>query len=107
MDAEYELAAGRNHLQELIDAPVEVMAYPNGRPTLDYDTQHVEMVMRLGFRAAVSTAPGAARAGDDLFQLPRFTPWDRSTLAWSARLLLNQRTVISRRRSPQSTSTCE
>jgi hypothetical protein len=49
------------------------------------------MVKRLGFRAAVSTAPGVARAGDDVFQLPRFTPWGNGPAAWSARLLLNQR----------------
>ena len=90
-DAERELAEGRSRLQQIIDAPVDVLAYPNGKPNRDYDRRHVAMVQRLGFRAAVSTAPGVARHGDDLFQLPRFTPWDRSLLAWSARLLLNQR----------------
>jgi len=89
--ARRELTDGRRQLQEIIDAPVDVVAYPNGKPKRDYDRSHVEMVKRLGFRAAVSTAVGAARAGDDLFQLPRFTPWDRSLLAWSVRLFLNQR----------------
>jgi len=31
-----------------------------------------------------------ARLGDDVFQLPRFTPWDRGHPAWFARLFLNQ-----------------
>jgi peptidoglycan/xylan/chitin deacetylase (PgdA/CDA1 family) len=92
-DAEREIADGRQRLQQIIDAPVDVMAYPNGKPGRDYDASHVAMVRRLGFRAAVSTAPGAARAGDDLFQLPRFTPWDRSLLRWSARLVANRRTA--------------
>jgi peptidoglycan/xylan/chitin deacetylase (PgdA/CDA1 family) len=90
-EAERELAEGRNRLQQIIDAPVDVLAYPNGKPNRDYDRSHVVMAQRLGFRAAVSTAAGVSRHGDDLFQLPRFTPWDRSPLAWSARLLLNQR----------------
>ena len=33
------------------------------------------MVRALGFKAAFSTAHGVGRAGDDLYQLPRFTPW--------------------------------
>lgn len=90
-DAEREIADGRKRLEEIVGAPVDVIAYPNGKPRRDYDERHVAMVRRLGFKAAVSTATGVARAGDDLFQLPRFTPWDRSMLAWSARLMLNQR----------------
>jgi peptidoglycan/xylan/chitin deacetylase (PgdA/CDA1 family) len=92
-EAEREIDGGRQRLQQIIDAPVMVLAYPNGKPGRDYDSSHVAMVRRLGFLAAVSTAPGVARAGDDLFQLPRFTPWDRSLLKWSARLLANQRTT--------------
>ena len=90
-EAEYEIFEGRRRLQKIIDAPVEVLAYPNGKPKRDYDGRHVAMAKRLGFRAAVSTAPGAARSGDDPFQLPRFSPWDTSLLKWSARLLDNQR----------------
>jgi hypothetical protein len=66
------------------------MAYPNGRPDRDYGAEHVAIVKRLGFLAAVTTAPGAAARGDDLFQLPRFTPWDRSLAAWSVSLLRNR-----------------
>ena len=85
--AEAEIAGGREKLQELIDAPVDIFAYPNGRPLQDYDARHVAMVRRLGFRAAVSTAVGTAGAGSDPLQLPRFTPWDRAASRWMARLL--------------------
>ena len=51
------------------------------------DARHVAMVRRLGFRAAVSTAPGVVNAQADLHQLPRFTPWDRAPLPWLARLM--------------------
>ena len=44
-----------------------------------------------GFRAAVSTAWGAASARSDRFQLPRFTPWYRARWRYGARLLGNLR----------------
>lgn len=90
-EAEHEMAAGRLNLQRLVDAPVDVFAYPNGRPGRDYDVRHVMMAQRIGFRGAVTTAIGAATAGADSFQLPRFTPWERSMLKWSASLLGNTR----------------
>lgn len=88
--AEGEISSGRNRLQEIIDAPVELFAYPNGKPMRDYDQSHVALLRRLGFRAAVSTAPGVARVGDGLFELPRFTPWGRSLGTWATRLLMHQ-----------------
>jgi len=90
-EAEREISGGRERLQEIIDAPVDLFAYPNGKPMRDYDQSHVALLRRLGFRAAVSTAPGVARAGDGLFELPRFTPWDQSLGTWATRLLLHQR----------------
>lgn len=88
-DAEREIVQGRERLSALVDAPIEVLAYPNGVPQQDYRAEHVALVRRLGFAAAVSTAPGAARPDSDSFQLPRFTPWDRALPRWSARLWLN------------------
>jgi peptidoglycan/xylan/chitin deacetylase (PgdA/CDA1 family) len=86
-EAEREIAQGRARLQSLVDAPVDVFAYPNGRPMHDYDARHVAMVRRLGFRAAVSTAMGTVTTRSDSYQLPRFTPWDRADVRWMTRLL--------------------
>lgn len=86
VEAEVEIAQGRRRLAELAQREIEVFAYPNGVPGRDYDGRHVDIVRRLGFKAAVSTSPGAARRGADLLQLPRFTPWDRDWSRWSARL---------------------
>jgi peptidoglycan/xylan/chitin deacetylase (PgdA/CDA1 family) len=91
-DARCEIAGGRDRLQSLIDAPVGVFAYPNGKPTQDYDYRHVAMVRELGFAGAVSTAPGAVDRYADRFQLPRFTPWDRSLARWLARLIHSRAT---------------
>ncbi|MCW5611010.1 MAG: polysaccharide deacetylase family protein [Rubrivivax sp.] len=84
--ARAEIAGGRQALQSLIDAPVDLFAYPNGRPDRDYDLRHVEMVRRQGFRAAVSTSPGVVTGDADRFQLPRFTPWDQDLGRWVGRL---------------------
>ena len=75
--ARAEIANGKEMLEGIICAPVRFFAYPNGKPERDYLPEHVAMIRELGFEAAVSTAYGAARPGDDLYQLPRFTPWDR------------------------------
>jgi peptidoglycan/xylan/chitin deacetylase (PgdA/CDA1 family) len=86
-----EIVLGRSRLEEITGAPVELFAYPNGKPGQDYDRTHVQMVRDLGFEGAVSTAIGFATAGSDLFQLPRFTPWDRSSLKYGLRLAENLR----------------
>ncbi len=82
-----EIREGRERLQHIIGRDVEVFAYPNGGPDRDYDQRHVAMVRALGFRAAVSTATGVAARDADPYQLPRFTPWDRSDARWTLRLL--------------------
>ena len=89
--ARHELADSKAYLQDLLREPVNLFAYPNGVPGQDYAAEHVEMVQACGFKAAVSTAWGAASARSHRFQLPRFTPWDRSRLRYAARLLDNLR----------------
>jgi peptidoglycan/xylan/chitin deacetylase (PgdA/CDA1 family) len=86
-EAERELRAGRDRLQQIVGAPVDVLAYPNGKPGKDYDHRHVRMARELGFKCAVSTSPGVVSAGADALQWPRFTPWDREPWAWMSRLL--------------------
>lgn len=95
-DAEREIADSRDFLQALLREPVKLFAYPNGKPETDYRREHVEMARRLGFKAAVSTAWGVARRNSDPFQLPRFTPWERSRWRFSLSLLRNygRRTVV-------------
>jgi hypothetical protein len=49
------------------------------------------MVRQTGYMAAVSTSAGVARCGADVLQLPRFTPWDRTSMRYSLRLVGNLR----------------
>lgn len=91
-DAAYEeIAGGKAELESLLGEPVPLFAYPNGRPGRDYLARHCAMAQRAGYRAAVSTAPGAARLGADPLQIPRFTPWDRTPLRFGLRMVNNLR----------------
>lgn len=86
-----EITRSRAYLQEIIQAPVRYFAYPNGVPGDDYSQRHVDIVKDLGFEAAFSTAWGAAKTSSDLFELPRFTPWDRTSPEFALRLILSRR----------------
>lgn len=85
--AEREIAEGRARLRDILREPIDVFAYPNGRPGRDFVRRHVELVRRMGFSAAVSTAWGFAEARSDRWQLPRVAPWDNVPWRLSLRLL--------------------
>lgn len=84
-----EIEHGRARLQEIADRPVGLFAYPNGRPDEDYTIHTAELVRQLGFAAAFTTASGAAGCNADLFQLPRFTPWDKHKVKFGLRMARN------------------
>lgn len=90
-EAETEISAGKSRLEEITGRPVSLFAYPNGKPGTDYSPRDVSLVRRLGFAAAVSTHWGAATRSSDVFQLPRFTPWDRDPVRYYLRMLHNCR----------------
>ena len=87
--ARAEIANSKVFLEELLRKRIGLFAYPNGKPGADYLPEHIAMVRGLGFDAAVSTSPGAARTDTDPFQIPRFTPWDRTSARFGTRLLKN------------------
>lgn len=91
VDARREIDQSHERLTAILGEPVSLFAYPNGKPGQDYAAEHVRMVRDAGFSAAVSTAWGVASMDSDLFQLPRFTPWDRRPARFALRLLLNRR----------------
>lgn len=77
---------GRSDLAAITGEAPALFAYPNGCPDSDYSARDARLVAACGFEAAVTTAPGVATPESSLFELPRFTPWDRSTPRFLARL---------------------
>lgn len=87
--AKNEIMNNKIFLEDTIKEKITVFAYPNGRPDQDYTDDHVKLIKKLGFTSAVSTSWGAARTVCDRFQLPRFTPWDKTPTRFVLRLYQN------------------
>ena len=87
--AKREIANSRDQLEGILGERIGLFAYPNGRLGNDYSPTHANIVKSLGFDAAVTTNWGAGTKASDLFQLPRFTPWDSSRWRFGLRLLAN------------------
>jgi peptidoglycan/xylan/chitin deacetylase (PgdA/CDA1 family) len=87
--ARREICEGKSRLEEIIGERISLFAYPNGRPHRDYSAQHVAMARAAGFSAAVTTSWAMARPDGDPFQLPRFTPWQRSRTGFALELIRN------------------
>jgi peptidoglycan/xylan/chitin deacetylase (PgdA/CDA1 family) len=88
-EARAEIVECRCRLQDILGEPVTHFAYPNGKPVQDYSEESVRIVRELGFESAASTAWGAARQSSDLYELPRFTPWDRTPTRFALRMARN------------------
>jgi peptidoglycan/xylan/chitin deacetylase (PgdA/CDA1 family) len=82
-----EIEGSKNVLEQIVGRPVRVFAYPNGRPGDDYTERDRQVVEGLGFYCAPSTRWGVATPESDIYQLPRFTPWDQTPVRWLLRLL--------------------
>ena len=91
--ARQEISGSKNFLEQLLGERVGLFAYPNGKPGEDYKPQTVDVVRSLGFNAAVSTQWGTSSKADDMFQIRRFTPWDKTKLRFGARMLTNLRSA--------------
>ena len=88
-EAREEIVGSKVILERELAMRVGLFAYPNGKPDSDYSPKDVEIVRSAGFDAAVTTCAGVAGKDSDRFQLPRFTPWDRSMWRFGARLAQN------------------
>lgn len=86
-----EVCRSKQHLQSILDAPVELFAYPNGRQGQDFGAQAIDIVREAGFEAAVTTDWGSADRHTDPCLIPRFMPWDRTRLRFGLRMAANLR----------------
>lgn len=89
-----EIAENKEDLEGLLGEQLRFFAYPNGKPTKDFAPVHARMVREIGYSAAFTTHPGVSTATTDPFNLPRFTPWDRTPTRFAVRLLLNMRNTV-------------
>jgi len=90
-ESQWEIETSKAVLESWLQAPVNYFAYPNGRIDRDYGFLHQEQVKALGFKAAFSTNPGVASEVSNIWQLPRFTPWDKGNIKFMLRLMLSRR----------------
>ncbi|HBC56623.1 MAG TPA: hypothetical protein DCZ03_05595 [Gammaproteobacteria bacterium] len=88
-DAKVEIRESKTILENLIQAPVDYFAYPNGKRDQDYSQRDVDLVKNEGFKAALSTEWGVSDRNSDLWQLNRFTPWDDTVFKYLARMWIN------------------
>lgn len=63
-----EIWKSKQLLEDKLQTPVEAFSYPWG----DIDARAKQIVQMAGYQAAVSTKPGCARAGLDMYELPRY-----------------------------------
>lgn len=98
--AQQEICENKQYLERLTERRLRFFAYPNGRLGSDYRAEQCQLVRDAGYEAAFSTHAGVSSAATDRWQLPRFTPWDRSPGRFLIRLLINSRQLVV---SPSST----
>ncbi len=72
-DAEHEIKSSKSELEKMLNRPIKVFAYPYG----DYNAQVREIVARVGYTGACTTAHARVEYGVDLYALPRI-PGGRS-----------------------------
>lgn len=88
-EARQDILLNRQTLRDITGQAPLLFAYPNGRPNTDYQRAHRDLVEEAGYRAAVNTARGIATRENDIFQLPRFAPWNVSPTRFTLHLLKN------------------
>lgn len=94
-EARAEMTESKARLEAITGHKVALFAYPNGKPATDYTGTHVRLAREAGFEAACSTGWGAATRRCDIFQIPRFTPWDRTAWRYALRLARNLRHAVT------------
>lgn len=72
--ARAEIVDSKERLESIVAGKIRYFAYPNGRNT-DFDQIHTSVVEECGYEAALTTEGGAWSSDNNLYRIPRFTPW--------------------------------
>jgi len=102
-----EIGGSKEQLESIIRGKVMSFTYPNGAPGKDFGGAHIDMVKRAGYRCALTTLYGTARANTSLYQIPRFTPWGPTATRMKiqfARNLIRRPLMISEINGPEIVS---
>lgn len=81
-----EIVMNKKILEEIVGYKVKLFAYPNGKSTIDYTADHVDIVKSCGYAAAVTTNWGVAKQSTDSYQLPRICVSEKTPFKMVMRL---------------------
>ncbi|MEO3879539.1 polysaccharide deacetylase family protein [Rheinheimera fenheensis] len=84
-----EISQSKQQLEQWLGQGVRHFAYPNGGQGTDFDDTAVQLVEQAGFASAVVTNWGVSDKHTPPYLLKRFTPWDKTPLAFHLRLIKN------------------
>lgn len=84
---ERELKENKLYLESFLNTQLRHFAYPNGKSEIDYSSQQIELVKKIGYEAALSTDWGGCSCITNKWKLPRFTPWDNNPVAFVVRII--------------------
>lgn len=84
-----EIGGTREILESITRSKISCFAYPNGRPYVDFSSQHIAMAKSAGYDCAVTTQWGTATRGTSKYQIPRFTPWGPDPMHMSFQVIRN------------------
>lgn len=80
-----ELANSKETLEQHLQIPITLFAYPNGKEP-DFDKTTRELVRSAGYRAALTTLDGVNREGIDPFEIRRISPWEEQLPLFAVKL---------------------
>lgn len=74
-DCYKELEKNKNKLQNIINQPINYLAFPNGLFQRDFNEKHCTLAKKTGFKSAFSTNDGGALSSTNTYAIPRFMPY--------------------------------
>lgn len=97
--AEEEIVGSLEDLTAITGERPSLFAYPNGKRGSDYDDRHVRILEHARCAFAFSTRAGAAHRATPPLEIPRFTPWNRTSIRFGVHALKNILTTVHRERA--------
>jgi peptidoglycan/xylan/chitin deacetylase (PgdA/CDA1 family) len=79
-EAREQITKSKVLLEQITGKEILFFAYPNGRPTFDFNDSHKQIINTLGFKFAFSTSDGGISAASDRLALPRFFPYRKNAM---------------------------